>query len=718
VPDGARSWVAVPRFARRAILVGVGVGVCVASPATGQSRGLIIRGLSFSGNRAIDDNTLRISIATSQSTFFARSPLVRWLGLGEKKYFNEIEFRRDVLRLTALYRQGGFVDATVDTVVRRTDRDVDVRFTIFEGEPIRVSSLQVNGVDEFVPAGALSAALPLRVGDPFNRLLMLASADTVRGRLADRGYPFAEVYRNFDVDRVARTAAIEFDVDPGMRATVGDVEVVGAGRLDDRVIRRTLSVRPGQVFRQRDLYQSQLDLYRTGLFNYANVALVDTLGTAAADSQVDVRVRVLEGPRQRVRLGGGYGTIDCFRTLASWMLLDFLGGGRSLELKGRLSQIGTGDPLGGGFENSVCPALSDEDVSRLKLNYNVTMAFRQPYVFSRRTSATLALFAERYTEFQAYLRQAVGGDLGFTYRARPDLPITVSYGLSYGSTEADPANFCTFLNVCLVEDTIFTRKLRRATLSLAAVRDHRNSVLNPSSGSWLAGEVRFSAPVIGSDTLMQFTRGTLEFAAYRRVGRQSVISVRAKLGTVLPAELGPTGGELRYVPTEERFYAGGASTVRGYGQNELGPQVRVLDTVITRQEQQNGQPVTVVDSVIRTSPAGGNDLLLANVEFRFPMPGFGGKLSGALYVDAGRVFSRGSETPGPSGLRVTPGLGVRITSPLGPIRFDVGFNPYAVDESPLYQKQNGELELVIDPYRPSRSFLGRFRLHFSVGQPF
>jgi outer membrane protein assembly factor BamA len=166
------------------------------------------------------------------------------------------------------------------------------------------------------------------------------------------------------------------------------------------------------------------------------------------------------------------------------------------------------------------------------------------------------------------------------------------------------------------------------------------------------------------------------------------------------------------VPTEERFYAGGANTVRGDGQNELGPIVRVIDTVIVSEEHPDGQ------AIVRTSATGGNDLIIANAELRFPIPMFSDDFTGAAFIDAGRVFARGSEIPVLTGLRVTPGVGLRIGSPLGPIRFDVAFNPYPPDPSPLYRKENGDLILVMPEYRPDDSFWQRFRLHFSVGQAF
>ena len=672
-----------------------------------------MRQLSFEGNRSITDEALRTSIATSQSSFFARSPFVRWVGFGEKRYLNETEFRRDVLRIAALYRQSGFIDATVDTVIRRTETEAFIVVTIVEGEPIRVSSFDVVGVEHLLQMRDLLRALPLRVGEPFNRLVMMASADTVRLRLADVGYPFAEVYRNFDSDREARTASVRFDVDPGPRATIGSVDVLGTEQVDEAVVRRTLSVEPGQLYRQREIYFSQLDLYRTQLFDYVSIGLADGYESSLEEQTVDIQVRVSEGPRSRLRFGGGYGTIDCFRALGSWTRQDFLGGGRTLELRGRLAQIGAGTPTSWGFENSVCPRLSDEDPDRLKLNYNLTTTFHQPYLFTRHASATLELFAERYTEFQAYLREAVGGDVGASYRVMRGLPITLGYALSRGSTFADPAIFCTYLNVCTEEDTrVFTQPLWRASLSLSGFYERRNSALNPSRGSLLAVEVRWASPAIGSDSLVQFTKGTIEYAHYLRTSRRSVLSLRVKLGTILPAELGVEGQGLKYVPTEERFYAGGANTVRGFGQNELGPIVRVIDTVIVTDQHPEGQ------AVIRTSATGGNDLIIANAEWRFPFPAFSDKLTGAVFVDAGRVFARDTQLTSLTGIRITPGVGVRLGSPLGPVRLDIAFNPYPPQSSPLYRKEGGDLILVTPDYRPEDSFWGRFRLHFSVGQAF
>jgi outer membrane protein assembly factor BamA len=437
----------------RSALLALALLALLAGGLAGQEeepRGLIVRGIAFEGNHAIDDNTLAISIATSQSSWFARSGLVSWIGLGAKRYFDETEFRRDVLRIRALYRQSGFAEAAVDTLVRRGSDDVRVRFLIDEGEPIRVTSLRLSGIEEIFDVQDVYEALPLQVGEPFNRLLMRVSADTIRLRLADAGYPFAEVFISFDELRARRTAELEFEVVTGTRARVEAVEVAGTSKVSEGLVRRAVAVEPGKVYSQRDLYQSQLNLYRAGLFNYVRVAPVDSIPSGPDDSLVTVRVQVAEGAMQRVRVGAGYGTIDCFRVLSTWSTANMLGGGRRLELGARFSKIGAGDPMN--LERSVCPVLEQDEPERLVLNYNLSASLEEPFFLSRHFGAGVSAFLERYTEFRAFVRQAVGGDVAVTYRTPWRMPITISYLITYGNTQADPATICALLNVCRLED--------------------------------------------------------------------------------------------------------------------------------------------------------------------------------------------------------------------------------------------------------------------------
>ena len=123
------------------------IGLAAVGSVAAQEPDRVVRQLKFEGNQAIPNATLAAAIGTTNSSWFATSGLVRWIGLGAKRYFNETEFRRDVLRLEVLYKRSGFPDVAVDTAVRRTPEDAYVTFRIHEGRPIRISKVIIRGVD-------------------------------------------------------------------------------------------------------------------------------------------------------------------------------------------------------------------------------------------------------------------------------------------------------------------------------------------------------------------------------------------------------------------------------------------------------------------------------------------------------------------------------------------------------------------------------------------
>jgi len=688
--------------------------VARALPAQERAPGeLVVRGLSFEGNRAIDDYTLKASIATSESSAWQRYWWLRapfgLFGFGEKRYFDETEFRRDVLRVELLYRQTGFFEAELDTLLRRTSEDVWITIRVREGSPVRVVAVDVQGTEGIAATRELIRDLPLRVGDPFNRFLLQASADTIRAMLANRGYPFVEIYQGFDENRPAHEARVEFTVDPGPRARVDGILVEGIDEVNPGVVRRSLGVRVGDWFRRQSLLESQRELYQTGLFSSASVTVVDSTPEEAADSLVTVRARVTETQLRRVRAGAGYGALDCFRGLANWTGRDFLGGGRTLEITGQVSKIAA---------HQLC--VGDEtDSTRLDLNYHVAAAFQEPFLFNRRTGAALSVFAERRSELNTFVRTAQGGEASLTRQLGWRMPLTLSYSLVFGRTVADQAIFCSLLNLCRLEDSLFNARTRESTLSLGFSLDRANSPLNPSRGVTLTAQARYASSLIGADSLGQFAKALLNFSSYHQVGRQAVFAWRVRAGAIIPAEIGFQTRRAEFAPPSERLYAGGPNTVRGFGQNEMGPLVRVLERIDFDTTVSDQGTVVRPDSLIRTSATGGNQLFVANLELRAPLPLFAGRVNFALFVDAGGVWtSEAGLTGSPGfrpGLRVTPGTGLRIVTPLGPIRLDVAYNGYDPTPGPLYRVVGGALVVVNPAYVPAGS---RFKFHFSVGQAF
>jgi outer membrane protein assembly factor BamA len=128
-----------------------------------------------------------------------------------------------------------------------------------------------------------------------------------------------------------------------------------------------------------------------------------------------------------------------------------------------------------------------------------------------------------------------------------------------------------------------------------------------------------------------------------------------------------------------------------------------------------GRPINPDE--VTVAATGGNTLAVGNVELRVPSPVFSSRLRLAAFVDAGGVWQRGSGVG--AVIRVTPGAGLRVATPLGPARLDVAYNPYKLQAGPLFQVDTlGNLNPVPgqDSYVLDRN--GRFTFHFAVGQAF
>lgn len=683
----------------------------------------VVRGLTVVGNRAFDDYTLKTVIATSNSSYFATAWWLRWLGLGAKRYFDEVEFQRDVVRLILFYRQSGYMQAVIDTTVRRTPHDVYITFQVYEGEPVRVRRLEVTGIEGIIDPDKLRRALPLKVGDPFNRLLFQASADTIGAWLRNRSYPYEQVLRNFDSDVNADTAVVRFDAVPGRRMWVGRVDVQGLHRVDTGTVLHTLSIKPGDQYHEDQLFRSQRDLYGSGVFRSAIVTLADSVPPEAGDSLADIQVSVVEGPRHRVRLGAGYGTLDCFRAQAGWSSFGFLGDARVLDLSLQVSKIGVGKPLDGGFAQNVCRALRDSvtggnDRFSDTLNYNAAITLFQPAFLSPSHTASIGVFAERHSEVKTFARTQVGTTFSMTLNARRRVPVGVTYTYSVGRTDADPAVFCSVLNACDDSTQRFLNARRPfAAVGVTAAVRSENNPLDPISGGHFGVTLLNSSRFLGSSSLYEFNRGEMEVARFFPLGRRATLGWRFHVGAVFPGLVTVKGvaSTQQFVPPDQRFYAGGPNSVRGFGANDLGPKVYVVDT--------SGVHVTGTDTTftrVETSPTGGNALFVANAELRVPAPVFPERVQLAGFVDAGEVYIRQRDILSLKSMRVTPGVGVRVVTPLGPVRVDVAYNGYAPQAGVLWLSDGKNLTRLRTSFQQPRpaTFLRRLLLQFAIGQAF
>lgn len=677
----------------------------------------VVMGLGFEGNESISSSELSAAIATTNSSWAARTPPFKWLGLGEERLFNEREFRRDVLRVQTYYRTSGFLEVEVDTVVKRDEGTVDITFQITEGEPVVVQSLTTTGIEHIPQHENILVEFPLRVGEPFNRYLMTATGDSIVARLRNNGYPAAQVFRSFEVDRDARTADVTFEIVPGTRAFVGEVRVRGTSPVDTSFVRRQMTTRYGRTFSQEALFESQRALYQTDLFRTASVQ-IDSSRFAVGDTLVPLIVHVSSAPGHRIAGSVGYATTDCFRGGVTWTERNFLGGGKILTLSGNISKVGAAPPLDAGFKDNLCPALKEDSIGSRRINYNATASIRRPnFLNSARNTATYTVYAERVSEFKIYEREEVGASIGVLRRTSRRTPIHFTYQFSYGRTRASAANFCAFFNSCTAEDrSILQDRQRLGAVSLQVSWPRVNTILNPTKGWQASAELTHSGVYFGSSELQRFTRFLADAAWYRTLSRGVVLSWHLRGGMIFSPTTNIGGNEISFIPIEQRFYAGGPASVRGYERNELGPVVYVTPPVAGPSDSIRAE-AEAGNIPIRFAATGGNTLAVGNVELRIPSPVFGDNLRLAFFVDAGGIWQRGSTDQNPILIRVTPGFGLRVGTPLGPARLDIAWNPYDRTPGALYhQTLDGQLINTGPGFTQDRP--NSYTLHFAIGQAF
>lgn len=647
-----------------------------------------VRALRFAGNREYSAVALASTVATTPSSL-AGLPVV-----GERRCLDPVEFARDVERLKTLYRRRGFPDVTVDTIVRTVKSGVvEITFTIREGEPMRITALALRGLDVNAEVRRAARDFPLAVGGVFDRGALEAGRDTLVRRLRNTGWPQAEALVAYTTNTAQRTADVEVTVVPGVRAKLGRIALeVDAGanarRISDATVRRAMALKAGDWYSARAIIDAQRNLYQTDAFQ--RVDLQPDSIQPAGDSIVNLVVRLVEGDRWAARSGLGWATLDCFRMQGSLTDRDFLPFAQRLELTGRVSKIGIGAPLDGA--PNFCQGQARSDPYSRTLNYYTSMTVRQPVRANQSRVPSMTLFSSTLSEYKAFLRRTpIGGALTLTdpiLIAR--VPSTLSYQVELGRTEAEPAFFCAVFNACDNESrTFLQRNNRLAALEYSVVRERANDPLRPTGGTTARFSLRHASMLIGSDRSQQFNRGTGDISWYRTLPGGISVLTHLRAGVVYGGGRTPrTGG---FIPPQERLYAGGPTTVRGFRQNELGPAVYIVsgyDTVSA-----NGRTVYRADSLSiteRVVPTGGNSLVVGNFEVQVASPVAPRLLHLAVFADAGRLWNRGTSSQtvslneeGPA-VKVTPGLGIRIASPFGAIRVDLGYNGYRLPAGAAY----------------------------------
>jgi outer membrane protein insertion porin family len=651
--------------------------------------------LRFEGNQTFPDRQLRNAILTRQTE--CRSFLYNWVvpfcRFGaefslDPAFYNPRTFRNDFFRIEAFYRAQGFRQVEVDTVmVRPTPAELEVTFRIREGEPVRIAELEVQGLSDLPGGSELARGLPVGVGDRLDRTALRAASDTIVHRLQDQGYPRAEVFLDIFVPTASLEAEVILDAFAGTRANFGAIEVSGNEAVSETVIRRMLGLREGDLYARERLFDAQRNLYSLEIFRHA---AVEPAPESPADSVVPLQVRVSEGNQRRVRAGAGWNTADCFGTEVRWASRNFVGGARRMVLRGRLSNV-----LVSSFEDSICSSAGTGDFARL--NGLVAAEFTQPWIFSPRNTLDAAVFVERQSVPDVYVRESLGLNLGLTRLVGRNTPVTLTYEPQVGRLDAADVFFCTNFLVCeTAEIDVLASANVLAPLGIRAARDRTNRAVAPTGGYTAALETEFASAATFSD--YDYQRVVGEVTHFTSLPGGSVLAARLRGGWLGASAFRGFDATARagiaVAPPQKRFYAGGANSVRGFPQNQLGPRVvtvGVEDLLFPRDE---APPICAPEEVatllcdasplaegdFESRPTGGNAVVEGSVELRFPI--WQPYLAGGLFLDFGQVWAE-SDQVRMADVAFTPGIGLRYSTPIGPVRLDLAYRPAARQQLPV-----------------------------------
>lgn len=720
----------------------LGPAVAIAQRASCPARRPMVDAVRFTGNRHIPASELVPIIATERTGLWRRT--FGW-NVGVLTCLDTVELRLDATRIHDLYEERGFWGTAVHaTVVRSGNRRAQVTFVIAEAPPVLVDSVRVTGVPR--EAADVRALEKLLLRTRFDSLVRQVVRDSVQNLIKEHGYARAlEPLDSSTHDSNTRRGVVRLIYRPGPLIRVGPIDVrftdtTRAPALSADAVKALLRFRTGQRLEPRRVAGSQRDLYASELYRTVRIDFVP------ADSVRDsVIVQLLEGDRRRARVGAGWGTLDCFRAQGKFIDENLLSLGHRLELNGRLSKIGMTPPFTG--LSGLCAPATREDPFSQRLNYYAGATVNLRGLLGANLRPAITLFTERRSQPYAYQQQTNFGGVATVSRELSRLLLaTAQYQYVDATTEADRAVSCTTFGFCRLEDlTSFLLPSPIHSVGLSLAQDPLLPTSDPDHGVRWQVDLRYGHTAISRTLPLDFERVQGEIAAYHQLNDWLVLASRAQAGFVFA----PSDRSV-LLPPAERFYSGGQNSVRGFGQNLLGPGSYIVSQYVEK-TLPDGTVVGEVPATAgysRIAPSGGNAMWLANVELRtrhgWPME----LLRWAFFVDAGQVwnsndlFSVLNAQP-----KVTPGFGVRLMTPLGPFRMDIGYNPYPLEAGPAFYVVTGDLAQgrlgtvtcvspgTTDPlpnagrapalscpasFTPARrgGLLPRLAFHFSIGNAF
>jgi outer membrane protein assembly complex protein YaeT len=619
--------------------------------------------VEFTGNKYFSTQILRGTLSIHPAEFLRAAVFSSRL----------LEQNEDSLR--ALYTTNGFAAAKVssETVERYRGKEEDllVRFHIEEGEQTRIESLQITG-NSAISLKELQAVIGAAVGQPYSEAGVAFDRDDVLALYLNEG-----IYGTRFESRVSPAAApnrvkLSYEINEGRPVTVARILLDGNEHTRTDVILRQVLLKEGGPLREGDVIATQRNLYNLGIFNRVAVAPQNPEGEESAKTML---VNVQEGKRFTVGYGAGIevqplnnsnnptATSLSFapRGILELTYADFLGRPQTLQFRIRASTL----------------------QGRALAQYSAPRFLDHPSL-----SLQLIAFADKTRDIFTFTSTRYEGTVQLEERLSP--VTTLLYRYTYRKVLTSD------LHIAPQEVPLFSQPTQVSGPGFAWIRDVRDNPADPTRGRFYTADVSLSSRAMGSTA--SFVRAFFQNSSFTPLGRNLTFARSTRFG--FESTFGSSVST--DIPLPERFYAGGSTSLRGFGLNQAGPR----DTV-------TGFPV------------GGLAMLTSNQEVRFPLrlPFTTAAVRGALFYDVGNVYSSVSHitlryTPPPNDLNWlshSVGFGVQYPTPVGPIRVDLGY----LINSPQFSFCANTMTTC--PSATNPTVLGRLhRLQFflTLGSPF
>ena len=613
--------------------------------------------------------------------------------------FSQRVLTDDVSAIKILYQANGFLNVQVNGDLvdnyQGKKNEMQVVIKVDEGPQTLVNALKVEGAATYT-AAALEQNLSNVAGQPFSEANVVSDRDSLTYFYYDRGFPNVQ----FDSSTVPVPGTpprmdVVYKITEGQRVFVNRVLITGLNHTRPYIVNRQMRIQDGDPLSQNRMVASQRRLYSLGLFNEVNMAVQNPEGQ---EPSKDVLFNLTEAKRWTFRYGGGIefatGNIPTTNNpqgatgvspngVLEITRLNMFGRDQTFSIRGRIGLL-------------TRRGLVTYDAPRLFHRENWRIIVSGLYD----NTADVNTFASERLEGAVQVEQ------------RLNRYTTFLYGLTFQRVAIDP-------NSLIIDPTLialYSSPVFIAMPTFTAVRDRRDDPINPTKGSYGALNLGIATSALGSQT--NFGRILLDNSTYYTFARRWVFARRTQIGIEKPygtndfldlSKLPPNSipEEATQIPLPELFFAGGSNSLRSFSINQAGPR-----------DQQTGYPI------------GGQGLFVNNLEIRTPpvmLPYVGNNLGFVFFHDMGNVFDTANHIISgmvtfnqPSIAECAPqgsktlcnfsynsqalGMGIRYKTPVGPVRFDLGYalNPTRYPVQELNQTYS----------------LRRINVYFSIGQTF